>query len=174
MRNTTALVENNSDSAPNKNATALHKSGCCHHRGCYTREHSSNHFSTAHWTVQAADRSGFRSSSRYSSNCVHHLTAKNNCGRHLTVQRMADCHCRRARLIVNFRSLEPGCFQNRPTAAGLHARNYLLVLRHSGDWNRIPVARVRGPSRFPVPTSFAIRRLRGGSATCCYSPMRVH
>jgi hypothetical protein len=85
VRNTTALVENNSDSAPNKNATALHKNGCCHHRGCYTREHSNNHFSMDHWSVRAADRSDSRSSSRYLSNRAHHLTAKSNCGRHLTV-----------------------------------------------------------------------------------------
>ena len=54
-------------------------------------------------------------------------------------------------MIVNFRSLEPGCFQNQPTAAGLHARNYLLVLRHSGDWNRI---RIRCVGALPVLTTW--------------------
>jgi len=94
----------------------------------------------------------------------------------LTAKRTVDCRCKQAQSIVNSRSQEPGYFQNPPTAAGPHAPEcYLgLGLPRSDDWTRIPVARVRGPSRFLVPTSSAFRYLRDGSAMYCYSPMRAH
>src|ERR1700704_2985629 len=166
--NTTGTARKNYGSVPSKNATAPHRTGCCHRHGCYTREHSSNHFSTAHSPAQVADTSGSRSSCRCrrSSSCAHRLTAK----------RTADCCCKRARLIVNSRSHEPRCFQIPPTTAGPHAPDYSLGLSlpRSGDWTQIPVVRDRDPSHFLVPTSCANRCSPDGWATYCYSPTRVH
>lgn len=105
-----ALAANNCGSVPNKNAKAPHKTYRC--RRC-TTEHSSNCFSAVHSVVQAADRSGSRLSYRHSSSCGHHSTVK----------KAADSRCKRAHLIVNSHSPEPGCCQNPPTAAGPHARS---------------------------------------------------
>jgi hypothetical protein len=111
-------------------------------------------YSTAHLGALAARKSGSHSS------CHRH---------HSTANSMAGCCYKLAHSSGSSRLQTPRCFQNPPTAAGLHARTVLLgCWRHWDGWTmgcwtmrcRTPAAHGHDLWRCLAPTRSATR--------CCY------